>query len=119
MSIVPTSPAPVRCERANSTTTRAGAAGAAVDAALEAGTDVALEIAGDAGGVEAGGAPLDVPVVGVLVAAGETTGADVGALVCLDPELHAAANAATATSAVVRRYLLDDVSTGLLFRGRR
>jgi hypothetical protein len=110
VSIVPMSPVPVRCERVSSITTRAGAAGAVLPAALDEAAGGALDIAVDAGGVEAGGSLLDVPAIGVLVAEGETTGTDVGALACLEFELHAAANAATATSAVVRRYLLDDVS---------
>lgn len=98
---------------------RAGAAGAAVEAVLEAGTDVALEIAGDAGGVEAGAALLDVPAIGVFVADGDTAGADVDVLACLELELQAVAKVASARSAAARTYLRDDVSTGLLsFRDR-
>ena len=101
MSIVPTSPAPVRCERASSTTTRAGPAGALLDAALDEAAGGALEIAVDPGGVDADAAPLDVPA-GVVVTAGETTGADDGALACLEPELQAAANVISATSGAAR-----------------
>ncbi|HEY0870000.1 MAG TPA: hypothetical protein VGD55_06360 [Acidothermaceae bacterium] len=86
----------------SSTTTRCGAAGAVLAAALEAATAGALEIAVDAGGVDADAAPLDVPA-GVVVTAGETTGADDGALACLEPELQAAANVISATSGAARR----------------
>jgi len=72
-----------------------------LDAALDEGAGGALEIAGDAAGVDAGAALLDVPAVGVLV--GETTGVDVDVLACLELELHAVANATSATSAAVRR----------------
>jgi hypothetical protein len=111
---------PVRWDRVSSTTTRAGATGGALDAALDAGleaaAEVVLEIAGDAGAVEAGAALLDVPAIGVLVADGDATGADVDVLACFELELHALANVASATRAA--SWIRDDVSTGLLCRGR-
>jgi hypothetical protein len=103
MSILPTLPAPTRWDPVSSTTTRADATAAVLGAALDEAGDVALEIAGDAGGLEAGAALLAVPAIGVLVADGEATGADVDVLACLELEVHAVANAASATSAAARR----------------
>jgi hypothetical protein len=71
-------------------------------------------MAGDAGGVEAGAALLDIPANGVLVVDGDTTGVDVDVLACLELELHAVANATSATSAAAREKLRDDAGTGLL-----
>src|SRR5665213_1484022 len=104
MSIAPTSPVPVRCERASSTTTRAGATGAVLAAALDAAGDAVLEGAGEAGAVEADAAPLDVLAIGVLDdgAAEDAARADVDVLACLELELHAVAKAASATRAAAR-----------------
>jgi hypothetical protein len=101
--MVPTSPAPIRCERVSSTTTRAGAVGAVLDAAGEAG----LDGGGDAGAVEAGAELVDVPAGGGDGGgddgAAEDTGAEVDVLACLGLELHAAANAMSATRDAARK----------------
>ena len=110
------SPEPVRCERASSMTTRAGATGAVLAAALDTAGDAVLEGAGEAGAVEADAAPLDVPAIGVLDdgAAEDAASADVDVPVCLELEVHAVATIASVTSAAACMYLRDDVSTGLL-----
>jgi hypothetical protein len=103
MPILPTLPAPTRCDSVSSTTTRAGATGAALDTALDAAADAGLESADDAGALDGGAALLDVPAVGVLGADDETTGADVDVPACLELEVQAVANTASATRAVARK----------------
>ena len=109
MSIAPTSPVPVRCERVSSTTTRAGATGALLEAAAEE----ALDGGDDGGAVEAEAAALDVPAVGVVDGAtDDATGADDDVLACVELEVHAVAKVASATRTAAR--MRDDVSTALL-----
>lgn len=108
------SPLPRRCERVSSTTTRGDAAGAGLDAALDAEAGAVLDSAGDVGGVEADATALDVRAVDVLddTAADDATGADVDVLACFVLEVHAVATVASATRVVT--LMRDDVSTGLL-----
>jgi hypothetical protein len=91
---------------------RAVAAGAVLAGELDAAADAGVEGGGEAGRLEAGAALLDVPAgVGLDE---DATGADVDVLACLELEVHAVANAASATNAAARTYLRDDVSTDLL-----
>ena len=112
MSIVPASPAPTRCERVSSTTARAGALGAALDAGADGN---AAE--GDCGTLEVGAGPLDVPVLGVVAAGAEDSeeaeDAVVEVIACFVVEVHAVAKVASAISATARRQRRD-VSTQLL-----
>ena len=91
----------------SSTTTRGGAAGAELAAALEAAGDAgdeagAVEAAAvETAALEAGAALVGVPTVDALDDG--AAGADVGALVCLALELQAVATVANATTAATRK----------------
>lgn len=100
----------MRCERASSTTMRAGAAGAAPDAALAGGGD------DEAARVEGGVEPLGVPAfcalaVGAEGAADDAAGFDVDVVTCVDPEVQAVAKMASPTRAAARKQRRDDIST--------
>ena len=63
--------------------------------ALDTAADAGLESAVATGALDAGAALLAVPAVGVFVADGETTGANVDVLACLELDVHAVPNAAS------------------------
>jgi hypothetical protein len=91
----------------SSTTTRDGATGVALDAALDATVVAALGGCDEMGAIEADAALVGVPAVDAVGgdegAADDATGGDVDVLACFEPELQAVATVASATRAATRR----------------